>query len=47
MEHLWTVHVNRLNQKILDDPLYTFYPANLTTPRHNVFVPGLFRDSTE
>lgn len=26
VEHLWIVHANRLNNKILDDPLHTYYP---------------------
>nr|8B6H_EA Chain EA, COXTT12,Transmembrane protein,Transmembrane protein [Tetrahymena thermophila SB210]8B6H_Ea Chain Ea, COXTT12,Transmembrane protein,Transmembrane protein [Tetrahymena thermophila SB210]8BQS_EA Chain EA, COXTT12,Transmembrane protein,Transmembrane protein [Tetrahymena thermophila SB210]8BQS_Ea Chain Ea, COXTT12,Transmembrane protein,Transmembrane protein [Tetrahymena thermophila SB210] len=47
MEHLWTVHVNRLNQKILEDPLYTFYPQELNVPKHNIIVPTIFRDTPQ
>jgi hypothetical protein len=35
IDHLWTVHSKRLNQRILDDPSHSFYPKELLEPLRN------------
>lgn len=44
VEHLWIVHANRLNQKILEDPLYTYYPDEEDNSRRHVNAPIIYRD---
>lgn len=43
IEHLWIVHANRLNQGILEDPLFTYYPDD-NTPKRRVFINTTFQD---
>lgn len=44
IEHLWIVHANRLNNGILEDPLYTYYPKDENTYTRRSFVNATFND---
>lgn len=38
IETLYTIHANRLNQQILSDPEYTYYPKDLEQSRKGIYL---------
>ncbi|EGR31862.1 hypothetical protein IMG5_100110 [Ichthyophthirius multifiliis] len=44
VETLQNIHVNRLNQHLLEDPIYTFYPAELQAPKNNLRLDPMYKE---